>query len=356
MIALRYYRMYDIGKEIDLDGLERSLAESYVTARARFNRVKQKSIMIEDPPLFIRMDPIRVEREGQHYEFNVAARIYGIGAISICFIHEDPAADYSALAEIAFHFAGQEGLSEFYERHLLTVGEILRLHLPHISITPEFFEDYTVYVTDRKDDTIDPVMLLVGDRAPLSPQMREETTRHSLSYTPDDIAVLSWDAALLCNPDYPTDLIDLIEYANVQVLELRYYDRELNRQMEKMYDDIEQADRLPRFRRIQRMRKYHAIMAQLMETTAEISEITEKVDNLIKVTEDVYYARVYAMVLKVLRSRQWSESVNRKIEVIRENYGMLSDEVRIQHSNFLEWVVIILIALEVGLAIGERIL
>jgi uncharacterized Rmd1/YagE family protein len=32
--------------------------------------------------------------------------------------------------------------------------------------------------------------------------------------------------------------------------------------------------------------------------------------------------------------------------VIQENYSMLSDEVRIQHSNFLEWVVIILIALE----------
>ena len=34
------------------------------------------------------------------------------------------------------------------------------------------------------------------------------------------------------------------------------------------------------------------------------------------------------------------------IKVIGENYSMLSDEVRIQHSNFLEWVVIILIAFE----------
>jgi uncharacterized Rmd1/YagE family protein len=34
---------------------------------------------------------------------------------------------------------------------------------------------------------------------------------------------------------------------------------------------------------------------------------------------------------------------------------MLSDEVRIQHSNFLEWVIIILIALEFGLAIWQSI-
>ncbi|MFA7303382.1 MAG: hypothetical protein WC015_02650, partial [Methanoregula sp.] len=68
-----------------------------------------------------------------------------------------------------------------------------------------------------------------------------------------------------------------------------------------------------------------------------------------------YYARLYAMALKVQRSNQWSESVSRKIDVIRENYSMLSDEVRIQHSNFLEWVIIVLIALEFGLAIWQSV-
>ena len=94
-------------------------------------------------------------------------------------------------------------------------------------------------------------------------------------------------------------------------------------------------------------------MAHQMETSAEISEITEKIHNLIKVTEDVYYARVYAAVLNVLRSGQWNQSVARKIEVIQDNYSMLSDEVRIQHSNFLEWVIIILIAFELGLGIWQ---
>jgi hypothetical protein len=101
------------------------------------------------------------------------------------------------------------------------------------------------------------------------------------------------------------------------------------------------------------MFRYHAIMSGLMETQADISETIEKVNNLIKVTEDVYYARVYATALQVMRSGQWSESVNRKIAVMRETYAMLSDEVRIQHSHFLEWVVIILIAFEIGFGIWE---
>jgi hypothetical protein len=352
MISLRFYRIYDIGREIDLDWLEKALAQNYFTARTSFVRVKQKSIMIEEPPLMIQMHPIRVERDGKPFEFSVVARVYDIGAISFCFIFENLDAHYSTLEEIAFLFAGQEGLSEFYVQYLKTLGEIIKPHIRNFAIDPDFFEDYTVYITDHRDDTLDHVPLLIGEKTNISPQIREDILKNSLSYTTDDLAILSWDSALLCSPDSPTDIIDLIEFANVQVLELRYYDRELTREMEKMYDDIEHADRLSQFRR---SRQYHAIMAKQMETYAEISEVIEKVDNLIKVTEDVYYARVYATALKVLRSGLWSESVSRKIDVIRENYSMLSDEVRIQHSNFLEWVIIILIALEFGLAIWQSI-
>ncbi|HSA38377.1 MAG TPA: hypothetical protein P5013_05750 [Methanoregula sp.] len=352
MISLRFYRIYDIGREIDLDWLERALAQNYFTARTSFVRVKQKSIMIEEPPLMIQMQPIRVERDGKPFEFSVVARVYDIGAISFCFIFEDRDAHYSALEEIAFLFAGQEGLSEFYLQYLKTLGEIIRSHIRNFATDPDFFEDYTVYVTNHRDDTLDPVPLLIGEKTNVSPQIREDILKNSLSYTTDDLAILSWDSALLCSPDSPTDIIDLIEFANVQVLELRYYDRELTREMEKMYDDIEHADRLSQFRR---SRQYHTIMAKQMENSAEISEVIEKVNNLIKVTEDVYYARVYATALKVLRSGLWSESVSRKIDIIRENYSMLSDEVRIQHSNFLEWVVIILIALEFGLGIWQTL-
>ena len=352
MIALRFYRIYDIGREIDLNWLEQALAKNYFTARTSFVRVKPKSIMIEEPPLMIQMNPIRVERDGRHFEFSVAARVYDIGVISFCFIYENPDADLAALEELAFLFAGQEGLTDFYVQYLKTLGEIIRPHIKNFAINPDFYEDYTIYVTDRRDDSIDPVPLLIGEKTNISSQMREEIIKNSLSYTTDDLAILSWDSALLCNPESPIDLIDLIEFANVQVLELGYYDRELTREMEKMYDNIEHADRMSQFRR---GRQYHAIMVKLMETSADISEIIEKVDNLIKVTEDVYYARVYATALKVLRSSQWSESVSRKIEVIQENYSMLSDEVRIQHSNFLEWVVIILIALEFVLAIWQSL-
>ncbi len=219
MITLRFYRIYDIGREIDLDWLEQALARNYFTTRTSFVRVKQKSIMIEEPPLMIQMHPIRVERHGRPFEFSVVARVYDIGAISFCFIYENVDSPYSTLEEIAFLFAGQEGLSDFYVQYLKTLAEIIKPHIKNFAINPDFFEDYTVYVTDLRDDSVDPVPLLLGEKTNTSTQMRDEIIKNSLSYTTEDLAILSWDSALLCNPETPTDLIDLIEFANVQVLE-----------------------------------------------------------------------------------------------------------------------------------------
>lgn len=353
MVVIRIYRTYDIGSEIDLDLLETELARNYYTARANFIRIKPKSIIIEDPPLTLRMHPFELILSGKKYEFNVYARIYDIGAITLCFSYEtDVNLENNRLEEISLLFYDDNTFSEFYSSYLLNLKEIIEPHLTRINLDPSFFEDYTIYYVKDIPDSINPAILLMGEKADFSDQMQEEIMKNCLSYSRDDLAILSWGAAFLKDTEIPYDLFDLIEYAFVQVLELRYYDRELTRKMEKMYDDIEHADQLTKF---SKMRRYHRIMADLMKLYADISEVFEKINNLIKVTEDIYYARVYETALKVLRSQQWSDSVSKKIDVIHQNYSMLSDEVRIQHSNFLEWVIIILIALEFGLAIWQSI-
>jgi hypothetical protein len=348
MYAIRFYRMYDIGNEIDLKKLDERLAVAHTPERAGFTRVKPKSILMETPPLSFHLKPLALQREGKDYALYAMARVYDFGAVSICFITEDFAAPPATLKEMAVLFAGQNGLDELFAGALDQVMEILLPALGDLPVDKNFYEDYTIHVTDRDDAALDPVVILLGETNPVSPQVREDVLKYSLSYYADDRTILSWDSALIISPEPARDIIELIEFANMQALELRHYDRALTQQMERMYDDIEAADRMSQVRRL---RLYHRIMVRLMETQSEISDIIEKVDNLIKVTEDVYYARVYAAALSVLRISQWRASVSRRIEIIRQNYMMLSDEVNIQHSNFLELVVIILIAIEIVLFI-----
>ncbi|MEN6517581.1 MAG: hypothetical protein ABFC38_05240 [Methanospirillum sp.] len=350
MFAIRFYRVYDTGHEIDLAALEATPAAAGTTARASFVRVSPKSIWIEHPPLLVRLPPVSATAGGTPYVLAAVARVYEIGAISLCFVLEDAPAPAQALLPVALSFAGQRGLDQAFLDTLAVLRDVLGPELGVRPLDTAFYEDYTVYVVDRDDPAIDPVALLAGEEIQFSESTREEVLRNTLSYTTNDRAVLAWDAALLVAPEPPADLAEVIEYAVVQVLELRYYDRVLTLQMQRMYDDLEAGGRFGRFRR---RRGYDALLNRLMETYAEVSEVTEGIENLIRITEDVYYARVYATALRVLRADQWRASVDRKIDVIRENYQMLSDEVNREHDNFLEWVIIVLIALEFAFAIWE---
>ncbi|QQR71897.1 MAG: hypothetical protein IPI71_01435 [Methanolinea sp.] len=348
--AIRFYRIYDTGKEIDISRLEEALSSGHTIARSTFTRVKPKSIAMDMPPLLLRLPQVVATVGGLETKLGVIARVYDIGAVSICFLLEDMEAPAGDLRHAALRSAGQDGLEPVFLDTVDRIRGILGPLLEDFSIDPGFFEDYTIFIADRSDPAIDPVVVLLGEDRTFSPQTREDTLKNSHSYGTDDLTILSWDTALLISSEPPWDILELIEFANVQALEFRYYDRKLTRQMERMYDDIEDADRKSFYIRL---RQYHRIMSRLMQDQAEISDITEKVDNLIKVTEDVYYARVYATALHVLRISQWRDGLNRKIGIIRKNYEMLSDEVHIQHSNFLELVIILLIAFEIAIFIGQ---
>ncbi|MEM2124141.1 MAG: hypothetical protein QXL43_02250 [Methanolinea sp.] len=344
MYSIRFYRIFDIGEEIDLGELEEGLAANMTTSRFRFQRVNPTSIMIDQPPLLIRLPGMTVDTVRGTLPLKAMARIYEFGAFSLCLSLEEMDAPPSVLQEMALSFSGHDRLGHLFDAALAELRSILSVHIGSRPVDPEFYDDYTIYLTDRDDPSLDPVAVLLGERGEFSPEIRRETLQHSFSYYPNEKAIISWGGALIISPEPPVDLIELIEFAAVQVLELRFYDRELSRQMDRMYEDIENADRQWW---IIRSLHYRTLMKVLMSEQAEVSEILEDINNLIKVTDDIYYARVYAAALQALRSDSWSQSVNRKLSIIRETYRMLSDEVNVQHAHFLEWIIILLIALEI---------
>lgn len=352
MFSIFIYRIYETGREFNLDQLEEQLPHQHMPSRARFSRVKPKSIQIEVPPLLVKLGTFTVTSNPEAVIFNAQAKIFDIGAISICFNFEKGSNDPNELEEMSLRFAGQRGLEGIFTQALERLQLLLQPGLESLEIDPQFYEDYTIYRITQPHQLPDPVPLLMGEKVDFSDQMREQVLKNRLSYSEGDFAIFTWDTALICDPEDPGDLRDLIEFANVQLVELRYYDNVLNKQMEKMYDDIELAETKSRYRK---MRHYREIIGKRMQLIADITEVREKIENLIKITEDIYYARVYQNTLRVLRSDQWTQSINRKLEVIQQNYTLLSNEVNIQHSYWLEWIIIVLIALEFGFAILDAI-
>src|SRR5262249_12271432 len=138
-------------------------------------------------------------------------------------------------------------------------------------------------------ERIDLAPLLSGERRELSADARRDLLRRRFSYYEDDLVVLTWDRAFIYEPRGDTDVDDVIEVANAQLLELRYYDELLDDELPRMYDNVEQARRAWN---LMAPRHFARLAHRLYTLVAEVTELTEKVDNALQVIEDVYLARV----------------------------------------------------------------
>jgi len=98
-------------------------------------------------------------------------------------------------------------------------------------------------------------------------------------------------------------------------------------------------------------RRYAGLARQLNALVAEVTELTEKVDNALQVTEDVYLARIYAAAVETFRVRTVYAGVERKLAIIRDTYRALYEEASSSRAELMEITVIVLIAVEVVLAV-----
>ena len=172
----------------------------------------------------------------------------------------------------------------------------------------------------------------------------------SMSYYQNDLALLSWNGALLIEPEplAAATAVALIEFANVQLLLMRTYDAELDTQLPQMYQRI--AREQQRFE-LPLVRRYSQLLHDVQRLVAEVTQVTERVDNALKVTDDVYWNRLYSALLNVLRVDVWRSGVEHKLALIRETYSMLHAEADAERASALEWTVVLLILFEIVMAL-----
>lgn len=190
--------------------------------------------------------------------------------------------------------------------------------------------------------------LLFGESRPLSAAALKDSLSPRFSYYEDDLTVLAWNVALVIEPTpEDTDVEYVLEFANAQLLELRYYDDVLDREIPRIYDEIAETRKAFRFLG----RRSSRLLAALQRRVADATELVERVENSLKVTEDVYLARIYSAALEIFRGRTWRSGIDRKMSIVREAYTMLNAETVARRSEVLEITIIVLIAVELVLGL-----
>ena len=100
-------------------------------------------------------------------------------------------------------------------------------------------------------------------------------------------------------------------------------------------------------------RRYAALLSRLQPQVADSTELVERVENALKVTDDVYLARVYSAALELFRGRTWRAGIDRKLAILRDTYAMLNDEAQAGRSEALEMAIVLLIVAEIVMAVAR---
>ena len=356
--AIVALRLFDVAYAIDLPRAEALLAEQARTARrSRFSTTPPKAMAFGVPPVALELEPVTLMLECRQITAAATVRLYDFGAVTIALripVVDAPWAGF--VRQLNAAESSVEAAGDTWDRLLGQVRALLGAAL----VRPEeskVQEDYLIGVVHGFDraltaaalqDSVDLVPLLSGEQRPLSDSARQDLLRQRFSYYTDDLVVLTWDRAFIYEPRGGSDVLDVLEVANAQLLEMRYYDELLDDELPRMYDLVAKARRR---RTLLASRRFADLARRLHTLVAEVTELTERVDNALQVTEDVYLARIYAAALELFRVPAVNAAVERKLAIIRDTYSALYDESSASRTELMEFLIIVLIMAEIVIAL-----
>ena len=351
------YRIYDIAEEIDLGHVERLSRQG--ASRTRLVSQRSRALLVPNPPVTLELGSQPLKLKSGAFSADVRARVFDSGAVSVALsIPVQVGAELDALAPLAAEVQDSEVVETTcagcIEHVRSTIAPAVKgEHLWHEN------ESYTVLLVEELEPKVsaveliaraDLVRLVLGEdgEQPLSDAQRSDVLAHRFSYTEQDLTIVDWNGAFVYEPGDASDILDVLEIANAQLLELRYYDDQLDRHIQRIYEDMQQSQRRWRWLFLS---PYGKLAPRVAATLLELSEFVERSENSLRVIGDFYVAKIYEAAVQQLRIVAWQANVTRKQEMLANTYQLLKGETDTDRSLVLEALIVILIVFEIVLAL-----
>jgi hypothetical protein len=168
-----------------------------------------------------------------------------------------------------------------------------------------------------------------------------EVLQSRVSYYTTDVTVIGWNAAFLYDSAAGAETaIQLLEYANSQLLEFRHYDELLSGILDGVYASLEQKrGTFSRWRLARSATSLHTVLL-------DVAELTERADNAIKFLSDMFAARLYKLAAAKLAcpiTRTWWSENSRPPTTCTTSWWSSSTRAA---PSFLEATVVLILLIE----------
>ena len=343
---------YDIGAAIDLDEADRR-KNTEVKERGRLKRRRSAPQYFDYRP-----PPLRLNQEvkplaiGEYQTLStVDVVLYDFGAVSV--IYSLP---------LACPFTSLLPLSEaLYENAMLLdesrrrVDHLLKaiqgaVEKPNVA---SFVEDYSIFHIEATQPSLtasevftnlsqDIAQILRCERESLSEEEVSDSTSCHISFGKTDISFIDWNGALVYGEEME-DVCAVLEFANVELLERRYLDDQLDTALDQAYESLTKYQ----WRRFRWPGSFHTDLRGIGQFQVDGAILFERVANALKLVGDQYLARVYRLTSQRFHLQGWDAGIHRKLETIESIYEKLADLTGNRRMEVLEWIIIILITVSI---------
>jgi len=338
---------FDVCEEIRLDELRKILGAR--TVEASFKHQAPGYVRYQRPPVEETLDPLVLEG-GERLEGEI--KYYDYGVVSLVF--ELPfSGDWNTLAQLSSRWTSDtnfEGLAtRIVKQKLERAAPALVKPYPGDWLQEDYFIFHVREVAGSPSaadllaahgDRI--AQVVRGETAVLSEGERQEILQSRISYYPNDLAVIGWNAAFIYDtPSGAETVIQLLQYANSQLLEFRHYDDLLTHELEGVYDFLENGGTglWSRWRTARAASKLHTVLL-------DVSELTERADNAIKFLSDMFSARLYKLAAQKVGVPDYKDLVREKLHTAEDLYRFMVDQFNQSRAFVLELMVVIILIIE----------
>jgi hypothetical protein len=346
---------YDLGQQIDLDRAQQLFTSGAEREQIRHQRRAPAYLQFHPAPLRLDEPALPIAVGAFATDSLVECTLFDFGAVSIAYRIPIAGHRLDELLPLATSIDENPTLMrDSRQRVTALIGRLAgAIRAPGLA---DLVEDFAVFHVRRWSPADDPKEIVDRDPAliarilrseaqPMRGQEVQDAMQFRSSYGLQDELVIDWNGAFLFDAR-GEDTLAVLEFANVELLEMRFLDDRLDNALDRSHDVLLTRSGVRSDWRLQHVRDS---LRRISRLQIENAILFESVNNAIKMIGDQFLARVYRMTARRLHLDEWDASILRKLETLESIYEKLKDETTTRRMELLEWIIIALFLISIAL-------